>query len=214
MGSKARGSRPDHARSHASKSSSTSIPLMMADAIALPESVCGKRATAGIVGLVRMRRLSVVPLAVLAMLLAAGPALAAEYTVTSTDDTSGQCPAAQLQCTLRQAIADADANPGSTIHVPAGRYLLVAALPALTTSMTIAGAGAATTTVDGGGKARPFTVSGQPVQMRGLTIANGAADVEIPYGGNILVTGGALAATGIRVTRGRAPNGAGLALQG
>jgi CSLREA domain-containing protein len=171
------------------------------------------------VGSVRMRRLSVVPLAVLALLFAAAPALAAEYTVTTIADTTpATCPPIRAQqCTLREAITQANANPGSTIHVPAGNYALASALPSISASTLIEGAGAATTRIDGGGKARVLSISAEPkvVALTGLTLANGAADAQIPYGGNILVnTGAVLLASEIRVTGGRAANGAGIALRG
>ena len=79
-----------------------------------------------------LRRLTAVPLALVVVLIAAWPAVAADYTVTTEADGAGSCPALRLPCTLRTAITTANASPGNTIHLPAGHYTLTGALPTIT----------------------------------------------------------------------------------
>src|ERR1700690_3615662 len=98
---------------------------------------------------------------------------AATFNVNSTADAvdaspgDGTCATAGGDCTLRAAIMEANALPGShTINVPAGLYILT--IPGIgeenaaqgdldvTGSVTIAGAGPGSTIVDGGGIDRVF----------------------------------------------------------
>lgn len=122
-----------------------------------------------------------------ALLALAIPAAAAavNFPVTKTADTAdGTCDA---DCSLREAIIAANALAGPDIvTVPAGTYLLT--IPGATGEdaaatgdldigsggLTINGAGAATTIVDGGGTIRVFEVVGTgTVAVTGLTIRNG-----------------------------------------
>jgi hypothetical protein len=98
-----------------------------------------------------------------------GSAWGAVYDVDRTDDTAAAtaCTAAANDCSLRGAIIAANANPGAdTINLPAGTYAL-SILGAgednaatgdldIRDDLTILGAGAATTTVDGSGIDRVF----------------------------------------------------------
>src|SRR5687767_2367923 len=96
-----------------------------------------------------------------------GSAYAASFTVNDTRDLvdvnpgDGLCRTSNSTCTLRAAIQEANALPGAdTIQLPAGTYAL--AIPPLnqndittgdldiTDSVTISGAGAALTILDGG----------------------------------------------------------------
>lgn len=124
------------------------------------------------------------------LLLLSSYAPAATFTVTKTADTNdGTCDA---DCSLREAVIAANANPGpDTITVPAGTYLLT--LPGtgedgaatgdldLTGATTISGAGALLTVVDGNGLDRVFDIHiGAAVTMSGVTIQGGS---EITGGG-------------------------------
>ena len=136
----------------------------------------------------------------------------ANFVVNSTRDAvdvlagDGACVTSAGTCTLRAAIQEANAHPGAdAIHVPAGAYRI--AIPPLnqndvttgdldiTDSVTIGGAGAGTTIVDGGvpapgsppqvpGLDRVFEVAidGGTVEFAGLTLSHGYA---AEYGGAI-----------------------------
>lgn len=124
-------------------------------------------------------------------------ASAATWPVTKTADTNdGTC---DDDCSLREAVVAANANPGpDTIHVPAGLYLLTrsggddeGALGDLdlTGPTTVTGAGSASTTIDAGGIDRIFDVdpaaTGIPAAISGLTIRGGSTT----FGGGILNRG-------------------------
>ena len=129
-------------------------------------------------------------LGVAALLLAVAPAAAATFTVNDTTDAvdaapgDGKCATAGATCTLRAAIQEANAHAGAdTIMVPAGTYLLtiagqgedVAATGDLdiTDDVTITGAGADSTILDGNGIDRIFDISASLVAISDLTIRNG-----------------------------------------
>src|SRR5437867_2704086 len=133
---------------------------------------------------------------VLLFVVAAPPVQAMTFMVDSTADAvdaapgDGTCATAGSACTLRAAIQEANALAGNdTIDVPAGTYTL--GIPAggettvgldaavgdldITQNLTITGAGAATTIVDGGGATRVFQeASSITVTISGLTMRNGA----------------------------------------
>jgi CSLREA domain-containing protein len=151
-------------------------------------------------------------LASVAGLKAAGAA-ALVFAVNSTADAidahvgDGACATSAGTCTLRAAIQEANARPGAdVIQVPAGTYAI--AIPArnqnditsgdldVTDSVTISGAGAASTIVDAGtppsgappesdGLDRLFEilVDGGEVSFSGLTLSDGYAS---EYGGAIM----------------------------
>ena len=129
------------------------------------------------------------------------------FTVDTTVDTvdanpgDGTCADASSNCTLRAAIMEANALAGAdTITLPAGTYTLSIAGAGedaaatgdldVTDDLTISGAGAATTIIDGGALDRVFDVLGpgtvnQPVstvEIAGVTIRNGNT---LPSGGGI-----------------------------
>ncbi|MGH9144763.1 MAG: CSLREA domain-containing protein, partial [Vicinamibacterales bacterium] len=139
-----------------------------------------------------MKKLRVRVLLVLAALLATPSiGLATTFTVNSTLDAvdatpgDGICATAGAVCTLRAAIQEANALAGAdTIVVPAGTYTLTIAGASedaaatgdldITTTVTVEGAGANLTTVNGGGLDRVFDVlTGANVTLRGLRIAGG-----------------------------------------
>jgi len=119
---------------------------------------------------------------------------AQNFTVGSTIDAvdatpgDGRCADASNNCTLRAAIQEANALSGAdTITLPAGVFQLaltgsgeeLAATGDLdiTADLTINGAGAMSTTIDGGGLDRVFDIgpNGVPLSVvfNGLTIRNG-----------------------------------------
>lgn len=140
---------------------------------------------------------------------AAGPMAGITYTVSSLSDLPDAQPGDGLceatagvgDCTLRAATmeANADADPGITLMVPAGLYRLT--IPAvnpedaahgsikITRSMTIIGAGAAQTTIDGDrnhNHDRTFEVlsnaDNAAITIQGLTIQEGGAADSQPIG--------------------------------
>lgn len=121
--------------------------------------------------------------------------LAATFTVTKTADTSdGACDA---DCSLREAIAAANANGGGsdTITVPAGTYTLSAGqLPRVTTRIIINGAGRGTGagstiiqagTTPGTAAHRIFEISnGGELDLNLLTVRHGNCQGTCFYGNN------------------------------
>src|SRR5919106_4841796 len=126
----------------------------------------------------------------------------AQYVVDSAADAvdsrvgDGVCRTVAGTCTLRAAIQEANALPGADeIQVPAGTYTLGIAPQNqndiasgdldITGSLTIAGAGAGSTHVNGNARDRVFevAVAGGAVTFSGLTISDGDA---AEYGGAIL----------------------------
>jgi len=117
-------------------------------------------------------------------LLMGGAAQAATLTVGTTADTSGasDCAVAgNTDCSLRDAISNANGDPGSSIGFRSGlsgTITLGSALPAIFVPMTISGPGGAQITVDGDDAYRPFDIDpapGDDVSISGLTITNGSA---------------------------------------
>jgi CSLREA domain-containing protein len=142
-----------------------------------------------------------------AMLRVALPTYAAALAVSKTADTSdGACDA---DCSLREAIVAANAAPGAdTITVPAGVYQFtrtgnddVGAVGDLdiTDSLTIIGAGAATTIIDGQDIDRVFDIASTTacactVAFSGITITNGSANAtNFNVGGAIYIGAGVTA---------------------
>jgi hypothetical protein len=148
------------------------------------------------------------PFSVLCLLVAAAPGRATTYLVDRTDDppSASACQdATPNDCSLRGAILAANANPGAdTIMLPANTYTLtitgrgedVAATGDLdiTGDVTIVGAGAPTTIIDGGGIDRIFDVWAH-LTASGLTIRNGNPGTGLPGGGGIYSAMGTTAAT-------------------
>ncbi|UCH52234.1 MAG: hypothetical protein JSW09_06200, partial [Pseudomonadota bacterium] len=134
--------------------------------------------------------------ALVGTLLFAFPARALNFTVNSTLDVvdanlgNGVCADAAGNCTLRAAIQESNQSAGAdTITLPAGVFTLslsgtgeeIAATGDLdiTDNLTIAGAGALSTIIDGGGLDRVFdiapNVGAVTVTISGVTIRNGLA---------------------------------------
>ncbi len=122
-------------------------------------------------------------------------------TVDTTDDgvaaDPGQCRTVAGTCTLRAAVQTANSRPGSTIVVPAGRYILtIAPDPSkvqgrnpdaatgdlnLTAATVLRGAGRDRTLLDANGIDRVLSIAA-PVTVTGLTVTGGVtAQHEIPF---------------------------------
>ena len=161
----------------------------------------GRHARLGRVGVAA----ATVALSALLGLSAAVASTNLSFVVDSTVDAvdanvgDGACATATGMCTLRAAIQETNALPGAdTVIVPAGTYAL--AIPPLnqnladtgdldiTDSLTIAGAGAASTTVDGG-----IPIAGAPLRVLGLDRLF-----------EVLADGGAVAFSGLGFTDGYA----------
>jgi CSLREA domain-containing protein len=140
----------------------------------------------------RRVRLTLLLAVALAAALLPGRAAAATFAPTTTaDGNNGACTPAL--CTLRDAIIAANAGPGNDVSVPAGHYTLSLGQLLIEQSMTVAGAGARTTTVDAQGTSRVFSLDPViTVTIRDLTITGGAAGLVPPFsgeGGGILADG-------------------------
>jgi len=133
-----------------------------------------------------MRIRTGVALAASVALAAAANAHAATFTVTRTDDpVPGAC---DSDCSLREAVRAVDAGSGGdAIAIPAGRFRLTIAGTGedaaatgdldLTKSITITGAGARQTVIDGLGIDRVFDVaSGVTALIADVTVTGGLVD--------------------------------------
>lgn len=146
---------------------------------------------------------------ILAGMLGVSPALAADFTLDSTADTvdadpgDGTCADAAGACTLRAAVMEANALAGAdTINVGAVAYPLTIAGADeeaaatgdldITDDLTIIGADAATSSVDGGALDRIFDILDGDVVIQNLTLTNGAVTAEGAKGGAIQVVVGTL----------------------
>ena len=138
---------------------------------------------------------------VLALAPAATPALAATLTVMSTEDASDPVPSDQIcsdaydftklppvptgKCTLRAALDTANTDPApDTIVVPAGTYVLTRGTLGIYSTVTLTGAGASSTIVDGnrdpsganpdrGARVLQIDRFDATVNISGVTIRNG-----------------------------------------
>jgi len=164
---------------------------------------------------------------------------AATFNVTSTMDAvdaspgDGICASAGSQCTLRAAVQEANALAGAdTIMLPAGTYVLTVGGASarcedaaaegdldITDDVTIVGAGAPVTIIDGNGIDRVFDVAAK-ADMRGVTIRNGDAGTTTcpsgigPVGGAIYSAPGTVAAgvtlTEVAIMQNKATHGGGI----
>jgi CSLREA domain-containing protein len=130
----------------------------------------------------------------LLLLMVSASAQANTFVVTTTaDGNNGACTVPL--CTLRDAVIAANANGGpDTITLPAGTYNLTITgtgenaaatgdLDIASGGLTINGASAATTIIDGGAIDRVIHILGGPVAINDVTIRNG----RIAGGGGIFV---------------------------
>ena len=128
----------------------------------------------------------------------------ATFTVTNTNDSGAG--------SLRQAIIDANGNAeADVINLPAGTYTLSSGELDITSEVTITGAGAGTTIIDGDAADRVFNLqnSAANLTLTDLTVRNGSNSGN---GGGILVGNSAaqLTATRVIITENDANDGAGI----
>ena len=150
----------------------------------------------------------------------------ATFTVNSTADQvdavpgDGQCATGTSTCTLRSAIQEANTLAGGdTINLPAGTYTLTlsgafennAATGDLdvTDTLTINGAGKASTIIDGNTTDRVIEVTGGGVifQLTGVTVRNGHNSSS--NGGGIFATDSTVIVTDSTITANHASGGSG-----
>ncbi len=131
--------------------------------------------------------------------------------VTTTDD-SPTCTASK--CGFRGALSLANACAGTTITLPAGKFVINSTplTPlAANVAMRIVGVGKAATVLDGGGNLRVLLVAGSPTTISGLTLQNGNAGTA--DGGGLSITGSATLQD-VAVNNCSAKNGGGIAVTG
>jgi hypothetical protein len=139
-----------------------------------------------------------------------GAASAATFQVSSASDAA-----------LRDAVARANASPGAdTVQVRAGNYRLTGGELAITDTLTLAGAGARTTTIDASGtpgEARAIHIapsSAVGVTVSGVTITGG--HLQGGDGGGIFLdsTSSALSLVDVAINKNEAFSGAGMRADG
>jgi|GEM_PF-5862033 len=109
-------------------------------------------------------------LAVAAFGLTPAPAAAATVVVnTTTDQSLGSCSGS---CSLRDAVATA--APGDTVQIPAGHYVVTLGFMLIQKDLTLAGAGARTTVIDGNANSSIFIFLGiLNAELHDLSLVNG-----------------------------------------
>ena len=113
----------------------------------------------------------------LAAFLALGLGTAADAATvnvtTVVDEADGSC--TDGDCSLRDAVSSA--LPGDTVAVPAGTYVLTLGEISIDQDLTLTGAAARSTSIDGNAASRVFNVGssnrGAIVEISDLTIRNG-----------------------------------------
>ncbi len=161
----------------------------------------------------------------------AGDAATFDVDMTNDDAAATACTAAANDCSLRGAVLAANAlSEASTVHVPAGTYVLaqsstctyrvLTSSPGIFTSaleslclaknITIEGAGADVTIIDGDAHTRVVFVSADSVaELRGVTITGGTGQASIfAGGGGGIMNHGTLTVTDAVVTGNTLPPGA------
>jgi uncharacterized repeat protein (TIGR01451 family) len=162
----------------------------------------------------RAIRAALLALAFLGTPALASPGWTATFTVDTTLDVvdalpgDGSCATATGACSLRAAVQESRALLGpDTIILPSGIYTLTIGGAGnnsatsgdldISETLTIAGAGARTTIIDGNGLDRVFDVRNPvPVSISGVTIRNGAVP-GVSDGGGIAAVSGPLTLTGV-----------------
>lgn len=132
------------------------------------------------------RRLSVLIAVLAASLAVASSAQAATFTVDSTADAAdastadGLCKTAANTCTLRAAVTQANFLSGAdTVTVPSGTYALPAGPLLVTGSITINGAGARSTIIDGPNSTEGIQFAAGSSTLRGVTVTSSAVGVLV-----------------------------------
>ncbi len=154
------------------------------------------------------RLLRVVCAALTGLLVFACVASAATYTVNTTNDStdSGSC---ATTCSLRDALTAVNNAGGTdTIVVPSGIYILQTQLPQINNSsldLTLSGAGARSTTINGNGTSRIFDFTGTgTIAVSGMTVTDGFQNDTVgqpgDFGGAIHDSANSLTLTDMAVT--------------
>ncbi len=189
-------------------------------------------------GLVGVRRFVLAAgLAVVVLLVGSVAAQAATFTVNTTADNAptallgAECAGAPADCGLRQAIDKANKTPGDdTVSVPAGHYTLTitgtredadqtgdlditgSVDGVASGALALTGAGARSTTIDGGGIDRVLQVQTRQVagsaSISGVTITGGAEPTS--NGGGGIENDGILSLDASTVTGNSADSGGGI----
>ncbi len=134
-------------------------------------------------------RLTAVIVAVLAL---AAPASGATFAVDATSDThdkvvgDGQCKDAGGKCTLRAALEESNGLTGAdTITVPAGTYTSTTEM-VITSAMTVRGAGARATILDGPAVGAVLDVfNAGDATLSGLALTGAAEGLHVRDGGRV-----------------------------
>jgi len=152
-----------------------------------------------------------IALAALLLALLAAPARADDYHVTAEhDEGNGVCTDALADCTLRDAMTQAE-QPSDRVILPPGRYVLTSEAEIQLEDDTLIGSNARTTVIEGDGQRVVEAVSGTNL-ITGVTITEGAASDD---GGGILVLAGAtLTLTDSTVFGNTAQSGGGISNRG
>ena len=157
------------------------------------------------------------PLTLLLVLLAVAPATASAATFTADPalpDSASDGDCATAGCTLRDAFGSADAADGNTVKIPAGTYTLTEGVIAFSVSMTVEGAGARSTVIDGNDATRLFDVGadGKTLTFRDLTLTRGrpSAGQQAPQAdGGAIIVDGDVTLERVAITNSSAPFGGG-----
>jgi hypothetical protein len=157
-------------------------------------------------------------------LVFAGIASGATYTVNTTNDSTdtGSC---ATTCSLRDALTTVNNTGGTnTIVVPSGTYTLTQGqLPQINNpvNLTLTGAGARNTTINGNGASRIFDFTGGTIAISAITITDGfnsGGSLPGSYGGAIHDSASSLTLTDTTVSNNVYENtdggGAGIAANG
>ena len=139
-------------------------------------------------------------------------------TMGSDGGGSNTCTASSTPClTIRQAINEAESNYTTvddvTINVAGGTYTENETISASSLdSLTIAGAGASTTNVNGDAAGTVFIINDGTVTVSGLTIENGQASAVSANGiaGGGIYNNGTLALTGVTIANNTGLGGGGI----
>jgi hypothetical protein len=126
-------------------------------------------------------------IALLGLALSGGSAQAAAWGVNDTVDTPvGQACPGFTNCSLREALTSAEANPGSdAILVSAGTYPLTNGVLTVTQTLDISRVGAGASIIDGGGATRIFDITAGTFSLRFMTVRGGRAGGNPAEGGAI-----------------------------